>query len=74
LLRAAAESENGTAAPGEDPDNISIVSDTYIVRLEKDVPQRVRLFIGREGQDADCWNDIATGSFIINLELAGETR
>ncbi len=74
LLRAAAESENGTAAPGEDPDNISIVSDTYIVRLEKDVPQRVRLFIWIEGQDADCWNDIATGSFIINLELAGETR
>jgi len=44
-----------------------------IVELDKETPIRVRLFVWLEGQDVDCWNDIAAGTFRINLELAGET-
>jgi len=51
----------------------SSVSDLILCELTKDKPVKVRLFIWLEGQDVDCWNDIASGSFIVNLELAGET-
>ena len=50
-----------------------IAGSSIIVKLEKEKPIRVRLFIWLEGQDVDCWNDIAAGRFIVNLELAGET-
>ncbi len=33
-------------------------------------PTKIRMFIWIEGQDVDCWNDIADGSFYINLEFA----
>ena len=51
----------------------AITGETVIISLVKDVPQRVRMFIWIEGQDVDCWNDIAAGSFVVNLELAGST-
>jgi hypothetical protein len=54
-------------------DNITNISNTVILTLTKNVPQRIRMFVWIEGQDVDCWNDIATGSFIINLELVGQT-
>ncbi len=46
--------------------------DVYITTLQRNTPQRIRLFIWLEGQDADC-SDIASGvtDFIINLEFAG---
>lgn len=47
-------------------------SGTKIVHLTKDTPQKVTIYIWIEGQDADCWNDIAAGSFVVNLELAGQ--
>ena len=50
-----------------------IAGSNVIVTLKKDTPLKVRLFIWIEGQDVDCWNDIAAGRFIVNLELAGET-
>ncbi len=33
----------------------------------------IRMFIWLEGQDADCWNDIASGSFLVNLEFAAQS-
>jgi hypothetical protein len=62
------------AAMDENGGNTSVAAEALIVRLKKDIPQKVRMFIWIEGQDVDCWNDIATGSFVINLELAGETK
>lgn len=50
-----------------------IAGSSVIVKLTKDTPLKIRLFIWIEGQDVDCWNDIAAGSFIVNLELAGES-
>ncbi len=51
----------------------SIAGSSMIVKLKKETPLKIRLFIWIEGQDVDCWNDISAGSFIVSLELAGET-
>ena len=48
-------------------------SSDVILTLEEDKPVKIRLFVWIEGQDVDCWNDVAAGSFVVNLELAGET-
>lgn len=45
--------------------------DTYIIQLEKNVPQRIRLFVWLEGQDVDCVNSASASSFSLKLELAG---
>ena len=45
--------------------------DVYIVRLEKNVPQRIRMFVWMEGQDADCVNSAEASSFAFRIELAG---
>lgn len=50
-----------------------IAADNLVFELEQNVAVKVRLFIWIEGQDVDCWNDIAAGSVFVNLELAGET-
>ena len=42
-----------------------------IVTLERNVPQRVRMYIWLEGQDGDCVNSVAGKNIAINLELAG---
>ena len=44
--------------------------DVCIAYLEKNVPQRVRMFIWVEGQDADC-RGVKDVSFALNIELAG---
>jgi len=49
------------------------IGSDVLMTLKQDVPVEVRMFIWLEGQDVDCWNDIAAGSFVVNLELAGET-
>ncbi len=66
-----AEQENGMYPMTKA--NEAVAGETVILRLEKNQPQKVRLFIWIEGQDVDCWNDIAIGSLAINLELAGES-
>lgn len=48
--------------------------DVYIVRLEKNVPQRIRMFIWLEGQDADCVNSVEASSFAFRIELAGSNQ
>ena len=47
--------------------------DVYIVKLKADVPQRIRMFIWLEGQDADCVGSALADELIVNLELAGES-
>ncbi len=68
-----------TAANVAQSDNLLVASGisstgegVKITSLEKDTPKEVTIYIWIEGQDADCWNDIATGSFVINLELVGQ--
>ena len=46
-------------------------SDVMIVQLEKNVPQRIRMFIWLEGQDPDCIGFAGSVPFAIGLELAG---
>ena len=48
--------------------------DVVIVELERNVPQRIRMFVWVEGQDVDCANVIASSGLMINLELAGSSR
>lgn len=45
--------------------------DVKITTLQKNVPQRIRMFIWLEGQDADCVSYNESSSFTLNLELAG---
>lgn len=44
--------------------------DVYIIELERNVPQRIRMFIWLEGQDVDCINSISASRFAVNIELA----
>ena len=44
-----------------------------IVTLERNTPQRIRMFIWLEGQDADCVSSTAVSSFALRIELAGST-
>lgn len=48
--------------------------DVYIISLERNVPQRIRMFIWIEGQDADWDPSIAASSFAVNLVLAGSNQ
>ena len=44
--------------------------DVYIIELERNVPQRIRLFIWIEGQDVDCVDSVSSSRFAVNIELA----
>lgn len=44
--------------------------DVYMIELEKNAPQRIRMFVWLEGQDADCTEQIAGSAFAVNIELA----
>lgn len=50
------------------------VDDAVIVRLEKNVPTRIRMFVWLEGQDVDCVREASSGTIAIGLELAGSTQ
>lgn len=52
-------------------DDSGATEDVFIIELERNVPQRIRLFIWLEGQDMDCVNGLSTDTFLLNLELAG---
>lgn len=43
----------------------------YIIKLERNVPQRIRMFIWLEGQDIDCLKSVNSSCFAVNIELAG---
>lgn len=55
-------------------DAAGATDDVYIVELERNVPQRIRLFIWLEGQDIDCVNGLLESSFALNIELAGSNQ
>ena len=66
-------SHNGSAN-AEDLDHLRLAGateDVYIAKLEKNIPQRIRMFVWIEGQDVDCINAATTGSFALSVELAG---
>lgn len=50
--------------------------DVQIISLRRNTPQRIRMFIWLEGQDADCTNTDAMSavSFALGVELSGETK
>lgn len=45
--------------------------DVYIIKLERNVPQRIRMFVWLEGQDIDCSDSVNSARFAVNIELAG---
>lgn len=49
----------------------TVTDDVVIVQLEKNVPQRIRMFVWVEGKDPDCAKVKAGGGLLVNLELAG---
>ena len=50
--------------------NVGATDDVYIIELERNVPQRIRMFIWLEGQDVDCTEQICSSRFMVNIELA----
>lgn len=54
--------------------NPDLRSGVKLTTLYKDKPQKVRLYFWLEGQDIDCWNDIADTDFLVNLEFAGDVK
>jgi len=48
--------------------------DVYIIQLEKNIPQRIRMFIWLEGQDTDCVDSVDSSRFAVNIELAGSDK
>ena len=46
-----------------------------IARLERNVPQRIRMYVWLEGQDADCQNAsiVSASQIALKIELAGST-
>ena len=49
---------------------VGATDDAVIIELERNVPQRIRMFIWLEGQDMDCIDQIASSRFAVNIELA----
>jgi hypothetical protein len=52
-------------------ENAGATDDVYIIQLERNVPQRIRMFIWLEGQDIDCVDSVNSARFAVNIELAG---
>lgn len=50
--------------------------DVFITSLERNTPQRIRMFIWIEGQDVDCMNSssVNPSGFSLSLELSGATN
>ena len=67
-------SYNGTVPGDAVLDTAGATDDVYIIELERNVPQRIRMFIWLEGQDADCTNIVSASSLVLNLEFAGSTE
>ena len=67
--RAADLYENAASAPTS-----GAAADGVILRLKANEPQRIRLFVWLEGQDADCINDAQNALLGIHLELAGSNQ
>lgn len=68
-----AQSADGAATAAELSriENAGATEDVYIIRLERNVPQRIRMFIWLEGQDPDCGDSVDSARFAVSVELAG---
>lgn len=55
-------------------DSQGATDDVYIIKLERNVPQRIRMFIWLEGQDVDCVDSVRSSNFAVNIEFAGGTE
>lgn len=51
--------------------NAGATENVYIVKLEQNKPQRIRMFIWLEGQDIDCIDGIDASRIAVNIEFAG---
>lgn len=60
----------GTVTPLE---KAATTDDAVITTLQANKPQKIRMYIWVEGQDADATNVIAESDLLINIELAGAT-
>ncbi|MBQ6878156.1 MAG: hypothetical protein IJO22_07150 [Oscillospiraceae bacterium] len=49
-------------------------NDVYIIKLEQNKPQRIRMFIWLEGMDIDCEASAASARFAVNIEFAGASE
>lgn len=58
----------GSILDGQDK---GATDDVYIIKLERNIPQRIRMFIWLEGQDVDCVDSVNSSRFAVNIELAG---
>ena len=70
-LYAVARDGEATAGELNSIEKAGATEDAYIIRLERNVPQRIRMFIWLEGQDMDCGDNVNSARFAVNVELAG---
>ena len=73
-LYAHAAANGGNQIPASTVGGLEVsgaTEDVFITELDRNSPQRIRMFIWLEGQDADCVQDAALSSFALNIELAG---
>ena len=70
---ATAEGENTLSAQAvkDSMEASGATEDVIITILERNTPQRIRMFIWLEGQDADCTADAALSDFALSIELSG---
>ncbi|MDD6094584.1 MAG: hypothetical protein PUC29_02450, partial [Clostridia bacterium] len=70
---ATAEGENTLSAQAvnERMEASGATEDVIITTLERNTPQRIRMFIWLEGQDVDCTADAALSDFALSIELSG---
>lgn len=74
LLYAAAENESVSKESLQELAWAGATDDASIAILEKNVPQRIRMFIWIEGQDTDCTDFVCELDLAIGVELAGSHR
>ena len=78
-LQVAAAAEGGHLSEEQMKNSMTYAGaaeDVVIATLERNKPQRIRMFIWLEGQDADCMNmcSVEASIFTLGIELSGETK
>lgn len=74
FVKSTRDLQDGVRLDKENIEKSGAADDAVIVRLKKNVPQRIRMFVWLEGRDIDCTNEAALKTLLLNLELAGETK
>ena len=67
-------SSGGTAAELDQLAAAGATDDVFIIELQRNIPQRIRMFVWLEGQDADCTNMTEPAQLMLYLEFAGSTE